>query len=118
MKNKFLFFCLLFMTFSLVMKAQDIPSSKKILYKYTFEGMKDSTEIAKLSKEVMQLKGVTLADVIFKSADHQYALLKVEVLIPEVFNENSKDITGPSDLKKTLIKLGYTPAQCNTYNEN
>ena len=79
--------------------------------------MKDSTETIKLEDAVSQLKGVVWVEVIFKSADHKYAQLKTEVMVPEKFNESSRDVTGPSDLKKIISKFGYTPAECKTYNE-
>jgi len=91
---------------------------KKIQYKYTFEGMKDSTEISIMTSAVLKLKGVVFAEVIFKSPQHQYALLKVEVQVQLPLNENSSDITGPSDLKKIISRLGYIPAECKTIQEN
>jgi|WetSurMetagenome_2_1015567.scaffolds.fasta_scaffold681919_1 hypothetical protein len=118
MKIKFIVLFALFLAFSFSSHAQDSSSSKKILYKYTFEGMKDSSEIAKLNDAVKQLKDVVWADVIFKSSSHKYAQLKVEVMVPDKIDESSPDVTGPSDLKKILSKFGYTPAECNTYHEN
>lgn len=118
MKNRIFLVFIIFFISVLSIYAQDAPSPKKIIFKYTFEGMKDSLEVTKLNNAVMQLKDVISSDVIFKSADHKYALLKVEILIPENLDENSKDVTGPSTLKKILSRLGYVPAECNSYNEN
>jgi hypothetical protein len=118
MKIKIIFFFAVMLAFSYTMKAQESSTSKKIVYKYTFEGMKDSSEIAGLNNAVKQLKGVVGVDVIFKSSTHKYAQLKVEVQVPEKFDENTPDVTGPSDLKKILCKLGYIPAECKTSNEN
>ena len=109
---------MLLLAASISLNAQAAISSKKIFYKYTFEGMKDSSEVYALNKAVLQLKNVASSNVIFKSADHTYALLKVEVIVPETFTENSTDVTGPSDLKKIISRLGYTPAECKTSYEN
>lgn len=118
MKIKNALFLAFLLAFTITVNAQEVSTSKKIFYKYTFEGMKDSSEVHALNKAVLQLKNVASSDVIFKSAEHTYALLKVEVLVPETFNENSVDVTGPSDLKKILSRLGYTPAECKTSYEN
>lgn len=118
MKPKLIYVYFFLLAFSLSASAQITNTPKKIIYKYTFQGMKDSTEIQALNKAVSVLKNVTSSNVVFKSAEHAYALLKVEVDVPAEFNENSKDVTGPSDLKKLLSRLGYIPAECKTIYEN
>ena len=115
---KKIFFLIFLLSLAFHLSAQEKNTPKKLLYKYTFEGMKDSSEVTQLNKVILQLKDVVSSNVIFKSADHQYALLKVEVMIPETMNESSSDVTGPSDLKKVLSRLGYLPAECKTYSEN
>lgn len=118
MKIKSLFPLVLMLVFACTLMAQESSTSRKIIYKYTFEGMKDSTEIIKMKIAVLELKNVTSCDVIFKSAAHKYAQLKVEVQIPEKFDENTPDITGPSTFKNLLERLGYMPGECKTNTEN
>lgn len=92
----------------------NVVSKNEILYKYTFEGMKSLAESTKIIASAEQLAGVKEVVVVFKSAEHQYAQLKVKVALAENINESTPDITGPSNLKKMLINLGYTPAECKT----
>ena len=85
----------------------------KITYKYTFEGMKDSSEVSKIESSVMKLKKVISVKVIFKSQQNKYSLLIVDVETAPVLNENNtENNTGSTDLKKILISLGYTPSVC------
>lgn len=102
--------------FGIAQESQTITvvNKNEILFKYTFEGMKSANDTTNLVNAVKKLQGVSEVAVIFKSAEHQYAQLKVKVKIPETQGENTQDITGPSNLKKVLIELGYVPAECKT----
>jgi hypothetical protein len=113
-KKSIIPFLSLFIIISYTGQAQSVDSSstEKIIYKYTFEGMRDSSETIKIENAILKLKGVTSAHVIFKSSQHQYALLKVEIEVISETNENYKGTTGPLELKKTLSAHGYMPAEC------
>lgn len=115
---KKLFFLLIFLipVFGIAQESQtiNVVNKNEILYKYTFEGMKNISESNKIITSTEKLAGVKEVVVVFKTAEHQYAQLKVKVAIPEGFNESTPDITGPSTLKKLLSELGYIPSECQT----
>jgi len=88
--------------------AQEAKNKVQFLYTYTFEGMENADEAKVLDQEISKLNGVISSQTIFKSAEHIYTQLRVEV---RKTRSESEKVATPEDLKAIIIKHKYTPGE-------
>jgi hypothetical protein len=100
---------LLFIVF-FISQATAQNTKSRILYSYSFEGLKSSEEGEKLVQEIQKMKDVSECKIIFKGPDHKLSQIKVivEAMKPKSEKEAASS-TGPKELKNFLISKGYTP---------
>lgn len=107
MKIRSLIFQILLAAFIIIpVASQAQANEQKLVYTYTFEGLKSAEDAKKLDEAITKLGGVITSKTEFKSAEHNFAKLYVEVRKPR---SESEKVCRPEDLKALLLSKNFTP---------